>query len=75
MNKKQKLVMALLMISIIFSLISIGFGMSLSSSEDVKFIKNSPEVPVSNIGITIDSPEGSVYGENYNYNEGFENGN
>ncbi len=56
MNKKQKVVVALLAIAILLSLFSIGLSMSISSPNEFKFISEGSDLPISNVGVTIDSP-------------------
>jgi flagellar basal body-associated protein FliL len=56
MDKKQKLIVALLVVAIVFSLVSIGISVSVGSPIEFNFISRSSEAPATNIGITIESP-------------------
>jgi flagellar basal body-associated protein FliL len=58
MNKKQKLVVVLLIVAIALSVISIGIGVSfLGTPAEFNFISSSSKVPISNIGVTIENPD------------------
>lgn len=63
MNKKQKVVVALLAVAILLSLFSIGLSMSISSPNEFKFISESVEPPISNVGVTIESPASYIASE------------
>ena len=62
MDKRQKLVVALLIVAIVFSLVSIGISISVSSPVEFRLIREK-EDPVANVGITINEPvDGDVNG-------------
>jgi hypothetical protein len=56
MNKKQKLIVGILIIAIVFSLVSIGIGVAFGNLPiEFNFISKT-ETPATNIGVTIESP-------------------
>jgi flagellar basal body-associated protein FliL len=59
MDKKEKLLVALLIVAIVFSVVSLTFAFSMGfSPAKFHFVKEKGEAPVANVFIFIESPQG-----------------